>query len=598
MQKKFVKDSVYAMVNQKILLAHAETGLGKTDAVLSSAISQVLDSNKTIFFLTPKISQHKIAVDVIKGLVKKYDIPLRAVDMIGRKHACINPDVNYLGQDSFYYTCGKKRKDESCKYYQRAKGYSRMEQEMANNMFKKILDRYGAVKTHREIIDMGESFEACPYEIMTKLLPHSNIVIADYYHLMIPSIREILLKKGHMKIENSIIIIDEAHNLAKRVRGYLSSTITQGIIKNVEREIKEIGIKDMEFLEPFKKWIEYHLPENGEIIVSKDVFDEYLDDLGTNINDLRSLLVTAGNAYIERNGGRSSILKFVSFIEKWNNTLEGAIYLMKKHGSFESFSKRYLDPSSSTNILNKSYSSILMSGTLLPLEMNKDILGIDSSRAMFGIYPSPFKAENSLHIISTKFSTKYKERTPTNLKAIGKELDNIIKASVKGVAIFFPSYNVMNAIVPLMKTRPLVVQKEKSTPFDIERLLERFKKDGTMCAVQGGSLAEGVDYKYGEIKTAVIVGLALEEPTLETKALIKYYDNKFGTGWEYGYIYPAISKAIQSAGRGQRKETDKIAVVYLDARFNWTKYKNILIYGRKQSVVTENPELYVKSFWR
>ena len=597
-QKKFIDDIIAAINNHKVLLAHAETGLGKTDAVISSAILNIIDNGTTLFFLTPKISQHKIAVDVVDGLTKKYDLPIRAVDIIGRKYACSNPDVNFLGHDSFYYTCEKKRKNETCEYYRRATGYSKIEQTMANNLFKKILDGYGSVKTHKQIIQIGEKYKACPYEIMTKLMPYSNIIIADYYHFMIPSIREILLKKAHKKIEDLIVIIDEAHNLAKRVRGYLSSSLNSIIVKNAEKEIKQIGVRDVQFYKAYKKWIKYHMPENGEKIVDKTLFLEFIESIGEEVDDFYNLLINSGNAYLELGANKSNLLKFASFIEKWKDNLEGAIYIIKKHGDFESFSKRYLDPASSTNILNETYASVLMSGTLLPLGMNRDILGIKEEKAMMRVYPSPFNPDNSIHIISTKFSTKYSERTPENIKLIAEEIDKIINVSKKGVAVFFPSYNLMNKIVVLLKSKPLIVQKQKSTPMEVHRMIEKFKGGGILCAVQGGSLSEGIDYNNGEIKTAIIVGLALEEPTLETKALIKYYDQKFGLGWEYGYIYPAISKAIQAAGRGQRKEDDKIAVVYIDARFNWKKYKDVLIYGNKRSIVTENPELYVKNFWR
>ena len=38
----------------------------------------------------------------------------------------------------------------------------------------------------------------------------------------------------------------------------------------------------------------------------------------------------------------------------------------------------------------------------------------------------------------------------------------------------------------------------------------------------------------------VIVGLPFGQPDLETKALIEYYE-KFGKGWEYGYVLPAFN---------------------------------------------------------
>ena len=70
----------------------------------------------------------------------------------------------------------------------------------------------------------------------------------------------------------------------------------------------------------------------------------------------------------------------------------------------------------------------------------------------------------------------------------------------------------------------------------------------------------------------VIVGLPLGRPDLETKALIEYYDGKFGKGWQYGYTYPAFNKTLQSAGRCIRTETDRGAIIFLDERYAWQNY--------------------------
>ncbi|MFA5077626.1 MAG: helicase C-terminal domain-containing protein, partial [Candidatus Micrarchaeia archaeon] len=97
-----------------------------------------------------------------------------------------------------------------------------------------------------------------------------------------------------------------------------------------------------------------------------------------------------------------------------------------------------------------------------------------------------------------------------------------------------------------------------------------------LIAVQGGSLSEGVDFSKGEIKNAIVVGIALEEMNLEIKSLIDYYQQKFGKGWEYAYIYPGMTRALQSAGRAIRKDEDKAAIIFLDERFAWGNYRKIL----------------------
>jgi len=134
-QKDLVEDVYDAVENGVNLLANAPVGMGKTDAAISSCIHHAMKNNLTIFFLTPKISQHKIAMDVVKGISEKYYLNLRAVDMIGRRYSCIDPVLSDLDSESFYQSCEKKRRKESCIFYDNAKGYSKMRQVKADALF-------------------------------------------------------------------------------------------------------------------------------------------------------------------------------------------------------------------------------------------------------------------------------------------------------------------------------------------------------------------------------------------------------------------------------------------------------------------------------
>jgi DNA excision repair protein ERCC-2 len=55
--------------------------------------------------------------------------------------------------------------------------------------------------------------------------------------------------------------------------------------------------------------------------------------------------------------------------------------------------------------------------------------------------------------------------------------------------------------------------------------------------------------------------------------LIDYYEKKFKKGWDYGYVFPAITKCLQSAGRCIRSEKDRGVIIFLDERFAWPMYK-------------------------
>jgi DNA excision repair protein ERCC-2 len=596
-QKSLMEDAYEAVSSGKVLLADAPTGCGKTDAVLSAAIKYAHESDLTIFFLTPKISQHKIAVDVVNGIAAKHKLGVRAVDLIGRRYACIDPVLSDLDQDGFYQSCEKKRKKETCPFYAKARGFNKVQEAQANVLFKELLRDYGAARTHQEIVKLGGANGACPHEWMIKLAGASNVIIADYYHFMIPEIRDILLLKTKKKLEDAIVIVDEAHNLARRVREQLSSSVSSYVLKRAEKEMRFLGAENIPLAGEFDKWSEDRLAKAKEKIVARLGFDNFLSQYGMEHDALVKYFEELGLEFVERTNRKSACLRLSRFISGWKGEEGGVVRILRRRGEWFSLSKRFLDPSISTSVLNQCHSAILMSGTLRPLEMHRDVLGLSQDNTMLKSYPSPFEQRNTLHIIAEGHTTRYSKRKAENYSAMAEKIDRIIENTPGGTALFFPSYAVQNAVLPFIKSGNLHVQREKSSPSEIAELIRRFGSGGVLVGVQGGSMSEGIDYCNEEIKTAVIVGVALEEMSLEIEALIDYYEGKFGKGWEYGYMWPAVIKAMQAAGRGIRKESDRCAVVYMDERFAWKNYKSVFS-PETSFVMTSEPERYVGEFWK
>jgi len=596
-QRDFMQDAYDAIKEERILLANAPTGCGKSDSALSAAITAAHESDLTIFFLTPKIAQHRIAVEVVDGIAKKHKLKIKAVDLIGRRHACVDQVLTELDHDGFYQSCEKKRKREECIFYQNARGYNKVQEARANLLFKKLLDGYGAASTHQEVVKFGDEHDACPYELMMKMAGAANIIIADYYHFMIPDIRNILFLKTKKALERSIVIVDEAHNLGRRVREHLSSSVSSFVFRRAEKEMRLLGAEHVALERMFDEWAKERMKDSKEKLVSALGFDNFLSDFNMPQDEIARHFEELGVEFVEKTNRKSACLRLAKFIAGWKGDDNGVVRILKRNNDWFGLSKRYLDPSVGTSVLNKCHSAILMSGTLLPLEMHRDVLGLDVNSTIMKKYLSPFDEKNTMHVIAEGHTTRYSKRKTENYMAMAEKIDRIIESTPGGTAVFFPSYVVQNAILPFMKAQNLIVQKADSGPKEIAQLLKRFGNGGVLCGVQGGSLGEGVDYCNEEIKTAVIVGVALEEMSLEVEALIDFYDEKFSKGWEYGYMWPAVIKAMQAAGRGIRKESDRCAIVYMDERFAWKNYKSVFDSGTR-FIMSSEPEKYVKEFWK
>ena len=70
-QKTLVLQMLSVISNKENLIVHAPTGCGKTAAALSASLTFALKNNKTVIFVTPMHSQHKIAIDTLKLIRKK-----------------------------------------------------------------------------------------------------------------------------------------------------------------------------------------------------------------------------------------------------------------------------------------------------------------------------------------------------------------------------------------------------------------------------------------------------------------------------------------------------------------------------------------------
>jgi DNA excision repair protein ERCC-2 len=242
---------------------------------------------------------------------------------------------------------------------------------------------------------------------------------------------------------------------------------------------------------------------------------------------------------------------------------------------------------------------ILMSGTLMPIDVYKNLFGIDAETR---IYRSPFPINNKLTVIVPETTTKFTVRSDDMYKRIAKKCVEITEAIPGNSFIFFPSYDIRNKVYNYFidSSRTIFLEDSKMKKQDRDELLKKFSsyKDSgaVLLAVTSGSFGEGIDMPGDLLKGVIIVGLPLSKPDLETKELINYYDKKYGNGLDYGYVLPAFVKCFQNAGRCIRSETDRGVIIYLDERYTWSNYFKFFSQTEYLRVV-KNPTERIKEFF-
>ena len=604
-QDLFIGEVINAIERKGNLMVHAPTGIGKTVSVLAPSLKFILENDLTLFFLTSRHTQHKIVVQTLKEIKDVHKENFLVVDLIGKKNMCSVEGISDLSNREFYDYCNDVVEKNLCNFYNNSK--SKKLTSSRSDLLQEI-ENINPIHVE-EVVNLSKNRNFCGFEIACDLAKKANVIIADYYHVLNPSIRESLFFKINKTLERSIIIFDESHNLPDRCRDLLSENLSSLTIEHAIKEAERYNILELlEFLEHLKKiYVEIAneklLLDTDEVLITKeDLFSRITKkiDYYQLMNDLDYY------SEIVREKQRRSFIGSVSnFLKTWINQDEGFVRMMKRgylsnQKQYTIISYRCLDPSIVMEpIFKKASSCIFMSGTLKPTTMYKDLLSIKD--ATIKEFNNPFPESNRLNIIVNSVTTKYTKRSELMYQRIAEKCSQIISSVPGNSIVFFPSYELLDKVSYFIRvSKKLYFEKPNTSNEERVDLLNEFKlsyfEGAALMAVSSGSFGEGIDLPGNLLKCVIIVGLPLGKPDLETKQLVNYYDKKFGKGTEYGYLFPAMIKCIQNAGRCIRSETDKGVVVFMEERFALPYYRNLIPEDLKY-IITNNPGIEVERFF-
>lgn len=583
-QNEFMNDVRRAAEEGKFLLANVPTGIGKTAASLSPAIEYALKNDKFVFFLTSKQSQHQIAVKTLRRLSQRSGRKIRVVDVISKQAMCPR-DISSMPHYTFNYICRQQSKDGKCPYYRAPPG------PLLYAIRNDIMDVY-------DIKDQSVTHKVCPHRAALEAAKESDVIICDFNYLF-SELSDPILKGLDKRLEDIVIIVDEAHNLPDRIRSNQSRELHMKLLHEAEFEVGRNRIlrrklKEMRdfIIDEAKK----RMGDNGEVLLDKRMFISSIMALFNSTLD-ENFDIHASIDMLEEESkkrGKGDEEDPVIFVTQF---LKGMIALKESHILYLAVQEkkgldslrliyRNLDPGEVSGPIFKScHSAVLMSGTLSPPSMFGDVLGMSKERRIEMSYPSPFPRKNRLSLIDYSVTTAYTKRSPAMYRRISENISEIVRAVPGNVAAFFPSYSFMYNIRDHLRigNKSLIVESKEMSrrqKADILNDLKRKKlgSGGLLMAVMGGSLSEGVDYKDNLLSGVIVVGLPLAPPSLEVISLKDLYRKKWGhiKGDDYSYHYPAINRIIQAAGRSIRSEKDRSIIVLMEERLGQPRYLKFL----------------------
>ena len=592
-QDKLVATILSTIKNKGQLVVHAPTGLGKTVASLAPAIELAIAEKKIVVFMTSRLTQHKLALETVSKIRQRHNIKIPVVDLIGKQHLCLQPGVATLKGKEFADYCKAMREDELCEYYTRIKTGEKLSP-TTNAVLVQLANTSPNSPEQVKMVCGEDEHKLCPYEIQMLQAKDAMVIITDYSYLFNPRIREGFFNRINKSLEDCILIVDEGHNLPSRVKDLASERVSSLTLKRAIRELEKYNPDSLHYVKQLQELF-LRLVKNTEEekYITREEFLQGVQKIEALPIISSALQKVAVIVREEQKASSCGVL--ADFLDAWTDQREGFTRIIsvqrqkrpeqplhplfgKQDNSIVTVSYRCLDPSLVTKpVFDRAHSTIFMSGTLTPVEMYGELLGFSNPTLL--TLNSPFPSSNRLNLIIPKTTTKFTARSEAMYQEIADVCSQVTEAVPGNVAIFFPSYRVMQDVQTFFQvktSKTVFTENTELSKQEREELLERFKEykhtGAVLLGVMGGSFSEGIDLPGKELSTVIIVGLPLGRPDLETKALIDYYQEKFGKGWEYGYTFPAFNRTLQSAGRCIRTEEDRGVIVFLDERYAWQNY--------------------------
>jgi DNA excision repair protein ERCC-2 len=542
-QRQFLEDARSCMKNKINLLAHAPTGLGKTAVALAAALETSIPDDGFVFFLTARQSQHAAAIETLRHIWKKCRV--KAVDIISRDDTCL---------------CRKKGSGVPCVssgdcYF--------LDEARINEAAGKLLEYPLHVQ---EVIRMCIRVGACPHHAAMKALTSADIAVCDYNQVF-GDVNTTLLDRTSRETGETILVIDEGHNLPTRIMENNSHVLTREMLRRASNSTGNRRFRSI--FESLEQRLDEMASASGDPYLEMTALDDAL--VSEFSVDSAQIADEMDRYFIGRS--RHSVDELIVFLASWRSFGDSTVRYGERHPA--RIVTRFIEPSLvSAAVFDRMRCSLIMSGTLHPPEMFADILGL-SDRCACRRYPSPFPTENRLVLGVEGVSSKYDLRTDDMFRTMAAKILETCETTPGNVAAFFPSYDFMQRVEPFIREghsdKRILMERREFGKNEKESMISDLRRDrnALLMATIGGSFAEGVNFSDNLLSSIVIAGFPFSPPTLEGEVMKVRYEKRYGARKAVLYVstYPAVSRVLQAAGRAIRSEFDRAAIVLLDERY-------------------------------
>ncbi|KAK0382673.1 hypothetical protein NLU13_6686 [Sarocladium strictum] len=476
-------------------------GLGST--IKSDEDTEVLGEPLKIFFTSRTHSQLSQFIGELRrptfppslpaSLAKDGDAKSETVKLLplsSRQKLCINPSVSRLGSvQAINDRCAEMQQSKSTK-----KCAFVPKEDLLSQTHEFRDTTLASVPDIEDLHQLGKSLAVCPYYASRTALAGAEIVTLPYPLLLQKSARDAL----GIKLEGSVVIIDEAHNIMDAVANVHAAELKLGDLRR-GREMLNVYIRKFgkklssankvniarvgRIIQGLTAWMENALASKtdsgivdpGDLTRHKGIDQIDLLELVQYIQESKlAYKIESYVTHIEnvQSDGKAAtkpsppVLHALSsfLVSLTNLSSEGRIFFEKIPGTTPDLQLSYLllSPTHAfSSIASSARAVILAGGTMSPFEDYKDHLfpSLDSSKVTTLSCGHVIPKENlcvwtlaSSRPGSSPFEFSYQRRGDREMiNQLGLAILNSCSVVPDGVVAFFPSYGYLDEVVKVWK---------------------------------------------------------------------------------------------------------------------------------------------------
>lgn len=543
----------------KIVLLEAPTGYGKTGVALAAALGLLRAGRfQRLIWLTGKSTGQLQVMHTLRTMLAGADAAAPAAalpvwQVRNKAEHCVNPIFHCVREACGYLAGAAERWPGS--------GLARFYLDDAQP---RDLD------TLREA---GRRAQLCPYEITRAALAYHDVWVGDYNYVFAPDNQGLFLQQPGFAPAETLLVIDEAHNLPARVADAHSHRATFDAVHRLLADLDHLRAPSA-LVRAVEEWAQLL-----GTLAPCDALDPLQEAaVRAALGRLAELAATTALDFAALGPESSGTYWAVAAQHAWLDDPQLERLLWSPRGGTLEFT--CVDAARALGETLRGYGgALLMSATLAPFEPFAAACGVAEPTVLRA--PAPWRQGAYDAAVDLRVDTSFRHRADS-YGTTAETVAALYRAAGGAVAAFFPSYAYAEAVLRASEHlgAPLRIALQPRLP-DLAAqaawVEEVLALADALFLVLGGSFAESIDLLGGRVSHAMVVGPALPEVNAVQRARMEVHRGLGREGaFRRVYQIPGLHKVNQALGRLVRVPGHRAKVLLHCRRFAEPAYAALL----------------------